>query len=84
MDRKLGPCRFLDFKHRKQLVEACLISHLRYAIELHSQGTVAQIRKAEGMLKGNDRIKKRLENCAQGYRVRKAFVVIVCGICRSG
>ena len=49
-------CKFLDFKHRKQLVEACLISHLRYAIELHSQGTVAQIWKAEGMLRTKARI----------------------------
>ena len=47
---------FLDFKHRKQLVEACIILHLRYAIELQSQGTTAQIRKAERMLSRGARI----------------------------
>ena len=36
-------CKFLDFKNRKQIMEACLVLHLIYTIELHSQGTVAQI-----------------------------------------
>ena len=49
-DKKVGrivkACGFLDFKHKKQLVEACLISHLWYAIELYSQGTAQQIKRA--------------------------------------
>ena len=49
-------CKFLNFKHRKQLVEASLISHLRYAIEIHSQGTVGQIWKAEGIVSKGARI----------------------------
>ena len=48
-------CKFLDFKHRKQLMEACIILHLRYAVELHSQGTV-QIWKSDGMLSSGARI----------------------------
>ena len=37
-------------KHRKQLVEACLISQLRYGLELYSQGTVQDIKRMEGMV----------------------------------
>ena len=49
-------CSFLEFKHRKQLVEASLISHLRYGLQLYSQGTSQVIKRVEGLLSSGARI----------------------------
>ena len=38
-------CHFLDFKHRKQLVDVTLVSQLSYGIELFSQGTEKQMKR---------------------------------------
>ena len=51
---KVSP--YLSFKLRKALVEACLISHLRYGVELYSQGTEKQMRRMEGLLSRGARI----------------------------
>ena len=43
-------CHFLDFKHRKQLVDVTQVSQLSYGIELFSQGTEKQMTRLQGML----------------------------------